>query len=350
MGDNETKNLTPCFIIYINGTRLSGVKEASVKHIVIDERIDMPSTFTVTLSDASRQLVDSEDFSDGSELKIHLGYKDDVEEIISGIIVGVNPQYRKNADDILVVRGKNGLHSLFRGKKTRAFNNVTDADIIRQIADECGLGAEIDDLPHNHLFTMQYNQTDYDYIMAMARNYNCRVNVCDKKLIFKRMEDSSGKDIILEWGKTLLEFSVQTDTNSIVTEVEVRGWDNDKGESVVGTATVDDLNKPFDGDILGGKLVKDNFGDVKMVVVADDIPDQNEARNMALDILSGNAMNYVKGLGKSEGNYNIKAGSMVILKEVGTRFSGKYYVNRAKHVFTPETGYLTYFHISRNTT
>ena len=71
------------------------------------------------------------------------------------------------------------------------------------------------------------------------------MHVKDKTLIFKKIQDESDEEVVVEWGKTLLEFNVQTDANSLVTEVEVIGWNNEKGEAIIGSSTVDDIEKIF---------------------------------------------------------------------------------------------------------
>ena len=347
--DVETK-LTPCFILYLNGSRFTADQEYNVKHILIEERVDLPSSFSLTLSDPLREWTDSSDFSEGSEIKIMLGYKDDVEEVFCGDIISINPQFRMNSDDILVIKGSNTIHRLLRGKKTRSFSEMTDADIIKEIASECNLKDEIDDIGVDHLFTMQNNQTNYDYLSAMARKYNCKMHVKDKTLMFKKIQDESDDEVVIEWGKTLLEFNIQTDTSLLVTEVEVIGWNNEKGEAVIGSSTVDDIEKIFDRDVFGGVIVKENFGDTKMVVVDNSILDQGSADSLALDIISKNSMNYVRGTGKVQGDYKIHAGMMIELKECSTRFSGLYYVESAKHIFDSVRGYTTYFTVSKNAT
>jgi uncharacterized protein len=347
--DVDTK-LTPCFVLYLNGTRFTAEQEYSVKQIVVEERVDLPSSFSITLSDNLRQWTDSEDLSEGAEVKIMLGYKDDIEEVFCGDIISINPQFRMNCDDVVVIKGQNGMHRLFRGKKTRSFIEMTDADIIKEIASECGLKDEIDDIGIEHLFTMQNNMTNYDYLMAMARKYDCKMHVKEKTLVFKKIQDESSEEVIAEWGKTLLEFNVKADVNSLVSEVEVIGWNNEQGEAIVGTATVDDIPVLFDRDVYGGSIVKDNFGDAKMVIVDNAVIDQGGADTLALDIISKNAMDYVSGSGKVQGNYKINAGIMIELKELGTRFSGTYYVESVKHIFAAGIGYSTYFNVAKNAT
>lgn len=350
MGD-DFKNLVPSFIVHINGTRIPPQQEGSVKRIVVNERVDSPATCSLFLSDSTREWTDSEDYSEGSELKITLGYKDDVAEVFCGEITGVNPQFRENSDDLLVVKAKNKLHRLARGKKTCSFSEVTDADIIKEIVSAAQLDDDIDDIGQTqHIFTMQRNQTDYEYISMLARKHGCKIYIKNDTFYFKKADTAEEEEVIIEWGKTLLEFNVQSDTSEQLSSVEVRGWDNENGEAIVGTAELGDIKTPFGGEKTGGALVDEFFDGAKMILIDENVIDQQSADELAKDILNGNSMNYVTGSGKCEGNHKIKVGTIIELKELGGKFSGKYFVNSLKHVFNTNSGFITHFTVSRNAT
>ena len=347
---DDNKKLIPVFIVYLNGTRFSAQQEADVKEIVIIDQVDAPSQFVITMSDMGRKWTDNNDFSIGNEIKIMLGYKDDVEDVINGELTGILPSFKKNSDAIVKIKGNNQLQRLTRGKKTRAFAEMKDIDIIKQIATDSGLKDDIEDIGIEHKFTVQRNQTDYDYLMDMAKMYNCKVWAREGTLFFKPMEDNSDEEVIIEWGKTLLEFHPRLDCKDLITEVETRGWDPEKGVAIVGGSLVDEIKLKVGGDQFGGALVKENFGDYKMIYIDDNIIDQNGADRAALDIISVNSMSYINGTGKCQGNYKIKPGMMIELKELSGRFSGKYYVNTVQHRFAANQGFSTSFKVIRNTT
>ena len=351
MSDNSNlKTLVPTFIIHLNGSRLSAEKEADVKNITIIEKVDAPSSFSLRVSDMNREWADSNDLTVGAEIKITLGYKDEVEELFNGEITKLSPEFKQNSDGVLIINGSNHLHRLLRAKKTRSFTEMTDSDIIKEIASDSGLKDDIEDVGSEHLFTMQRNQTDYDYLMTMTNKYNCKAWAKDKTLFFKKLEKNSGEDIVVEWGKTLLEFYPVIDTINLMTESEVRGWDNEKAEVIIGNSTIDDITIKVGGDDLGAKMVKDNFGEMKNLSVDENIIDQKNADKAALDIITKNSMGYIMSSGKSEGNNKIRAGMIIQINEVGGKFSGKYYVNTVIHVLSTPRGYSTYFNVTRNTT
>jgi uncharacterized protein len=348
--EHTTTTLTPTFIVYLNETRFSAEQEADVKEVVIVESIDAPSLFSIKMSDMSRKWTDHADFSEGSEVKIQLGFKDEVAELMNGEIVGIYPAYRKNADDFVVIRGNSHLHRLDNGKRTRSFTNMAESDVIGQIASEANMQSDVDAVGSEKPFILQKDLSDYDYIMLLAKRFNCRVWSKDETLYFKQIEANSGSDLVVEWGKTLLSFDPKLNSRGLLTEVEVRGWDDQNCSSVVGSATLNTIALKVGGETLGGSNVQSSIGDVKTIFTDDDIKDKDTADQVALGLLTDNSLNYIVATGSCEGNNKVRAGSIIEIKEVGTRFSGHYLVNSVRHFFSASQGYHTSFQLCRNAT
>lgn len=346
----STVSLTPTFIIHLDGSRIPVDLEASVLKVIAYDRVDLPGAFEIHLSDSDREITNGSDFAIGSEVKITMGYKDDVKEVICGEITSLTPQFRRNSDDLLIVKGHNPLLRLNRGKLTKAFLEMSDSDILNEIASLSSLGVDIEAVGTDRLFMVQNNQTNMDYLLKMAKKYDCRIWVEDGTLKFKKIESGDSSDVVLEVGKTLLDFYPVMDTASLLTKVEVRGWDNEAGAVVMGSAGVSDIANIVGGSKTGNKLVEENFGDRIEQITDMTIVDAESADAMALDILTQNSMDFIKGSGTCEGNYNICAGKMIELKEIGGPFEGKYYTVGVKHVFNSVTGYSTSFEVVRNGT
>lgn len=340
--------LTPAFVIYMNGTRFSADQESSVQEITVMDRIDAPSVFSIRMSNKGGKWTDLADFAEGTKMKIMLGYKDAVETVIEAEITGINPGFRMNASDQLILNGSDGRHKLLRGITTRSFSKMTDAGIIKQIATDCGLQCETDEFGINHDFVMQNAVSDYDYVMRLARTNNCRVSFADGKLVVKKVQANEGGSEITEWGKTLLEFEVKMTTKGLSTEMEVRGWDRKNKKPVTGTAKSPDVTAKVGGDKLGLEKIKKAYGDYKSVVTDSAVCDQKSADALALNLLSEVSMEYITAGGKCQGNCKLKSGSIIEVKEVGNKYSGKYMIYEAQHRFSSTGGYYTFFQLKRN--
>jgi phage protein D len=348
MASDDLKSLTPTFIVYINGTRISVDQEAAVKRIVVQDRLDAPATCSLILSDPKRQWTDSKDFSEGNQVSVHLGYKDKVAEVFNGEIIGMVAEFRRGTDGIVTVRASTTLHRLARAKKTLCYNEKSDADILKQIVSDCGLSFKGSDISTERTFVARKDRSDYEFLMDLARRNGCRVWAKEKEIHVKKAPDRAKDSVIVEWGKTLLEFHADSDCRKIFTEVEVIGWNNEKAKAVTGKAAAADISNKIGGDKLGAKIVKDNFSAVKMVVMDQEVVDANSADALAKELLTANSFSLVSAEGKSEGNQKIIAGATLTIKEAGDRFSGDYLVNSVKHQFESGSGYTSVFSLTRN--
>jgi len=300
------------------------------------------------MSDMGRKWTDHPDFREGGKIKIMLGYKDAVEEVISGRITGMKPIFKKNSAGRVFIIGYDIMHQLHRGKKTAVFVNMTDKEIVEKIALGAGVGVECEDIGTSKAFEAQTNKTDYEYLLEIGRHYNCQMITRNDKMIFKPIEDISSEEVIAEWGKTLMEFHTDLDSRNVVTDTEVIGWDDVKGNLVEGAAVYGDIPKPIGEGQVGGAFVDDNYGNTKLILLDDEINDINSAEKRAIDTITKNSMGYIKVRVTVQGNNKIDAGMVVNIKGVGKKFSGEYFVTEVKHLFITEWGYTTSFECERN--
>ncbi|MBN1695888.1 MAG: phage late control D family protein [Spirochaetales bacterium] len=333
-GDND---VFPVFIIYFNGARLPVEREAEIKEITILNRLDAPSSFSIVVADQESEWAENDDFYVGAEVEIMLGYLNDPKPFITGEVTGMDCNFKQDRVREVVVRGFDRLHRLNRCKKSRSFSQMTAQEIIEQIAGDQGLKTDVESLPHNHLFTLQHRKTDYEYLIDISDFYDTNFWVDDKTLYVKRLERNKAEDIVLEYEKTLIEFLPQTDTSGIVSEVEIRTWDDQKQEVLVGSAVFGDIDSP------GGEVVDSNFGGAKALIIEPLSLDQKNTDQRSMDILVRNNREYVTGYGETYGNADIRAGSIVKAEGLGKKFSGKYFIVAAKHAVKPLSGYTTSF-------
>ena len=348
MADNTTTQLTPVFIIYLNDQRISVDMESDVKDIRVEKNIDQSSIFAITLSDMERKWTDHPDFIEGTKVKIMLGYKDAVAEVITGRIIGMKPMFKKNTGVRVTIKGCDIMHQLHRGKKTVTFANMTDKEIVEKISTGAGVAVDCEEIGKAKTFTAQTNQTDYEYLLEIGRRYNCRLVIKNDKLMFRPIEDNSTEEVIVEWGKTLMEFHPDMDSRRIVTDVEALGWDNIKKSAIDGIAGYGDIKKTIGQGNTGGATVLDNYGNTKIVLLDDTIDDLNSAEKKAIETITKNSMGYIKAKATVQGNNKIDAGMIVNIKEIGKKLSGEYFVTEVEHLFITEWGYTTNFRCVRN--
>lgn len=85
---SENKNLTPVWICYVDGKRLDTSHEGALKKIHVDDLLNSVGQCTLLFDISAEKLLELETFNLESQISVHLGYKDDVEEVFEGEITG----------------------------------------------------------------------------------------------------------------------------------------------------------------------------------------------------------------------------------------------------------------------
>ena len=344
--------LVPNFAIMVNGTALPLPASAHVANLSIMQDLDMPAMFTFQLtgSDDQKQSapwVDDTTFSIGNAVEIKLGYGDKVDSVVKGEIVGIEPSYHASRLPDLQVRGFDRLHRLTRGRKSKTFLDQKDSDVASQIASGAGLTADVEDSAVTLKHVYQHNQTDLEFLLQRASRIGYEVAVDDTKLTFRKRANVESAVFALSQLDGLLEFRARLSSASQVTDVFVRGWSVQDKKEVVGHASASDAAS-MGGQQTGPDAVQASFGAVERLIASDPIETQAEADQVAKAQLEKLALNYITGEGRCQGRTDMRPGQVIELKDIGTRFSGSYYVTGVEHRYTKRNGYVTHFKARRN--
>ena len=335
----------PTFIMKINDQRISQEMAADVMNITTEEKIGLPTLFTMVLSDRELIWIDDQDLVEGSSVKVEMGYLNETVEIFDGEITGLQANYLSDGPVTLAIRGYDCLHRLARNKQTRTFADMQDSDIAREIAGEVSLQLKADQTNESHEYILQNAQTNLDFLKERCERLGFELAVQGTTLYFREPQDDEDKTVTLEWGKTLMELNMDMSSVGQVSSVEVRGWDPAKQTVISGEANTN--SNTMGGTQSGAQIAEDAFGESVQVIVDNTVKSQEEADNMASERFREIGLNYICGDGRCLGDTNIRTGKIIELKSVGEKLNGKYYVVGTKHELS-KGGYVTSFRVKRN--
>lgn len=274
---------------------------------------------------------------EGDDLEIMMGLEGEAPQLVfKGSITGTNPTFDTHLPATTTLHGMNALHKLSRGPKTRTFVNQKDQDIVSKIAQERGLSPNFGKTPptlmHEHLH--QWNQTDLEFLRLRAARTarNLWVDLDNKTLYYVKYEKDQGPVADLNYteeGDSALEnFAPQANSGAQVQKVEVRGWDPEKKQTIVGTYTAAPSS-------LGSNLGASAFGDSPVLKVSDvPVRTKEEADLVAESKGTERNMKYITGSATTKGNAKIKIGTIVKLTPEDQNYNGKYYVTGVTHTFS----------------
>jgi uncharacterized protein involved in type VI secretion and phage assembly len=327
------------FYLKIDGSDASVELVADIEQISVESSLHLPAMATLVIYDPKLRWVDSDSLVPGKALTITAKVDRTVKPLFDGEIVEIEPDFGAERQR-LVVRAFDRLHRLARGRHARSFVNVSDGDLVRKIAGEVGLSAEVGATSEVYPYVFQANQTNLAFLQQRAAALGYLLYVREKKLYCKPPEDQ-GSAIELSWQQNLSSFRPRLSSIGQFNSVTVRSWDVATKKEIVGQAQRGSAT-PSVGVQPGNPFNVES----KDLVPDCRIRTQAEADKLAQAVANRHASRYIEADGECLGQPAISAGASVAIRGVGTRFSGTYFVTSATHTYDADTGYTTHFTVS----
>lgn len=308
---------------------------AQVAELTVDQHAYLPHMFAIRLLDPNLELLSGGPFDLTKEVKIEVGNtQEQLKTLITGEITALEPVFGEGMVAELCVRGYDKSHRLYREKKSKAYLNKKDSDLASEMARGAGLQVQADatSTVYDHIY--QHNQADLEFLMQRAWRIGYECFVEEGKLYFRKPPTGSAS-VTVKWGEDLLTFYPRMTLTEQVDEVIVKGWDPKKQEAIVGRAQEGKLY-PEIQESKNGAAWAGTFGAGKVVVVDQPVKDQSEANVLATARLNELSGAFVQAEGTAFRRPDLKAGQWINLELLGNRFSGKYLVTQATHVYNPE--------------
>lgn len=345
-GENTT--LTPVWICYVDGKRLDTKHEGALKKIYVDDLLNGIGKCTLLFDISAEKLLESGTFNLESQISIHLGYKDDVEEVFDGEITGFTGLFKEYGHEMAEVHCCNAMYKFAHVKHFTSFENKPCSDAIKDIVESYSLTADIDSFGPVQAFENIQNLSDFEYIALCSEKYGKDFYAYGSKVYVKDNIQVRNDDIIFEWGKSLISFESRQSIENIYSDCNCVGWNSLKCENITANARVGDVPVKIGGTSDWTSVSKGGNGKWGHNIIDQTFADEEDAKNVALGALQKNSYNFITAEGKAEGTYKLLPGMRVNIKYVGSIFEGEYIAERVIHEFNSLSGYTTSFFLKRN--
>jgi phage protein D len=267
---------------------------------------------------------------------------DDV--IFDGKITALEACFGEGRPAEITVLAEDRFQDLRMTRRTRVFADVSDSDVLNQIATDHGLRADVSVSGPSYKVLAQINQSDLAFLRERARSIDAELWMDGSTLSAKpRTGRSTAGAIELNYGNKLREFTVIADTAGQRTSVTVGGWDVGAKSELKFEATESAISGELNGDSSGASILQSAFGTRKESLVHTVPLTSQETQAEAEAYFKMSARRFVVGRGVAETTGKLRVGAFVDLKELGPLFNGKYYLAEVKHVFDLAKGMRTEF-------
>jgi uncharacterized protein involved in type VI secretion and phage assembly len=337
----DSKDHVALYTITVDGVEIPREQRDRLKEIKVVNNLRLPDVCTISVTYPKLEGIDSHPFAIGGKLEVRLGAKEEqaTETLFKGDIVTLEPSFGSGGVALLV-RAFDRAHLLHRSRAVRTFQNQTASDIVGSVCKEHGLTFQGDASGSPYEFMMQDNVTDWDFIWQLAERAGFEFVVEDSMAKFRK--PGSGETVELEWPKTLISFDPRVTAVQQVKSVSLATHDP-KTKAKIEKTTAYNPSMQVAQIGLDRPSVTKEFAEAKVHIATEPAKSMAEAEAVTAALMAKLANGYVAADGVAFGNPKIKAGTMIQVKGVGEKFSGKYRIASATHVLRGGGSYMTTF-------
>ncbi len=342
--------------IKIDGREQRGLMEGLLQSLLIEEttlglfRCEARFANWGAHANANRvdfTLFDGRIVNFGKEIEIELGPPRGARRVFKGRITGLEGQFPKERPPELTVLAEDRFQDLRMERRTRTFEDSSDADAMRAIISQHGLTADVDVDGPAHRVLAQVNQSDLAFLRERAAAVDAELWLDDRTVHIQARSRRDAGSVTLTYGAQLLEFTVLADLAHQRSAVQVTGWDVAGKQAIdvqAGESAVSgELNGQRSGGAVLGRALAEHHERVGLATPLS----QQEAQALADAGYRRRARRFLAGAGVADGNPAIRVGGALDLRGVGPLFEGKYTVTLARHTYDLINGYRTTFQVER---
>ncbi len=276
-------------------------------------------------------------FVPGAEVEILAGAASP-DLLFKGLVVRQRLKVREGAPPQLLIECRHAATKMSLKRHGATYFDKTDSDVMSQLCSDAGLNATVASTSHSHKHLVQYDCSDWDFLVTRAQANGQLVLTRGADIETRLPEASATPVATLQFGATLLEFDAEIDAREQTQAVKTLTWSaadqavhtldaSPPAFSGPGNLTPDDLASSMGVDALELRHVMIPDGEATAAA------DARFAR-ARLDKVSGRAM--CVGLGQ------VQPGDVVELAGVGARFNGKVMLTAVRHEMDTSQGWRTH--------
>jgi phage protein D len=285
----------------------------------------------------------------GSELIVSMGPTDSRTQVFKGKLSGLELELHQGRAPEVNGYAEDGLMALRMTRRFKTYEQVSDADLVREIASAHGLTASTAADGPTYAMVQQWNQSDLAFLRERARRLAADIWIDGSSLHMASRDQRQGNQITLIQGNNLLEARLAADLAHQRSKVVVAGYDDSAQDAINEEAGADAVSAEAQGHRHGVEVLERALGsDLNSHRVREVPLDGQQASALARGAQLARARRFISVAGVADGSPTLGVGSLVRLERVGALFEGDgFYVTRVRHQFDLTQGYRTHFEAER---
>ncbi len=263
----------------------------------------------------------------GKEIEIKAGYHSDEETIFKGIVIKNSIKIR-SAGSFLTIECRDKSVKLTVGRKSKIYYNSTDSDVFNDIVSKYGLEIDAEDTNFEHSELVQFNSSDWDFLVSRAQANGKLCFVEGGKISVKKPDITQESVQSVAFGSTILDFDGEIDARNQFSKISSYSWNQGDQEIVELEAVNPDVK-------LNGNLSVNELADVigleNYELKHGGYLSEQESQVWADSTLLYQQLAKIRGRVRFIGVPFVKPNTILNLQGLGDRFNGNIYVTGVLH-------------------
>ena len=270
----------------------------------------------------------SSNFEPGKSIEIQAGFGLKTEPVFKGLIISQSIQAIPEQGMYLTLDCRDESIKLTSSNQTDVFLKSTDSAAIESIVGKYGLDKDISSTENEYPQIVQYNATDWDFILSRAEVNGMIVMANDNKLSVTKPKTEGSGAVELTFGNNIVQFSSKMDARSQYSKVNAQAWNYQEQEVSTGKAT--SVSTPEEGNMSGEDLSKVSNSDPQQLVTTAPLSAEM-LKGWAEAELLKSRLAKIRGEVKAYGQSSFAPNQLITLKGLGDRFDGTAYISGVRH-------------------
>jgi Rhs element Vgr protein len=268
-----------------------------------------------------------EHFVPGNEIRILAGYQSEEEPVFAGIVVGQALRVRHGRLE-LQVSCRHAVVALTTAKKSRHFADADDRAAVLEILDAYGIAGEIAPTPAAHVDLVQYDATDWDFVV-MRMEANGLVCIAEDDGLHAVAPAADAEPVAtIQFGANVIEFDADLDARRQLGTVTAETWDPGAQDAVVASAADPGWTTP--GNLTPAELAGAAGGETHVLRHGGALP-PDELQSWSDAVLLRSRMAMLRGRARVQGLAAVRPNRVVELAGFGARCNGPAWVGAVRH-------------------
>ncbi len=316
--------------VFVKGKELPG--DFPVYSIDVTKEINKIAGATIKFLDGNPSTQDfilsnKADLNPGNEIEIQAGYDTDAKSIFKGIIIRHGVKAR-GTQSHTVVECKDRAILMTIENRSDIYEKKKDSEAINAITKRYkGLNSRVASTRYQHAQLVQYDCTDWDFVVLRAELNGQIITTIDNTLIAEKPKIAR-PSLELEFGTSILEFDADVDATSQLSRVIAQSWDVKSQKIAKKEITSSDFEDT--GELKSATLAKDMQTGGYSLFHPGNL-DISQLEEWGSSVMLKHKMSKLSGKIRCQGFGKIQPADTIELKGVGKKFNGKLFVSKVSH-------------------